>query len=223
MDPIEAPQMRIPPPRGAARAASLPATRPPGRPPGSPGGPGRPPGNTRFREEEQEIFLEEYRRTRNMTASALKAGVSWAAVNNHRRRDPGFAEAMAEAEAYYRETLLAEAHRRAVTGVVEEKFNAKGEPVGTVTRFSDRLLELLLKRFYPGFRETDVRRIEGEVKHTNVLDLDEIRKMPAERRAALRSLLSAPTPITIDADSAGAVGATATTATPESAPGRDDA
>ena len=167
----------------------------PGPPPGyqPTGKVGRPPGPSRFKEPQQALFLQEYERTHNGTQSARVAGVSWATVIHLRKRDEAFAAKMDELDQAYSDKLVEEAHRRAVEGYDEARFNKDGL-VGNVRRYSDRMLELLLKRFVPGFQEATSSRtvIQGRVQHNHgfTLDADSLRQLPAEERANLRKILS---------------------------------
>ena len=68
------------------------------------------------------------------------------------KSDPDFSQAYHSALACFRESLEAEAYRRGAPGWQEPVFQG-GEQVGAITRYSDRLLELLLKRHMPEFRE----------------------------------------------------------------------
>lgn len=52
----------------------------------------------------------------------------------------------------YRESLEAEVHRRAVDGWDEPVYQ-KGEMVGLIRRHSDRMLELLIKKNIPEYRD----------------------------------------------------------------------
>lgn len=86
--------------------------------------------------------------------SAKAAGVSYTGLLAKRRHDPALQEGMDEAMQAYRESLESEAHRRAVDGVEKPVFY-KGSRCddGDVKEYSDRLLELMLKRHIPEFRE----------------------------------------------------------------------
>ena len=82
-----------------------------------------------------------------------------------RKEDPEFAEAWNLALEAGNDVLEAEALRRAVEGVDEPIYQG-GALVGTVTKYSDTLLALLLKAHLPEkFRE------RSEVKHTASAEL----------------------------------------------------
>lgn len=147
---------------------------------------GRPKGQMIFKEPQQALFLQHYAETRNITHSAKLAGVSWFCVHDLRRRSPDFHTLMLKAEAEYVDKIVAEAHRRAVEGVEETRYGSNG-PIGVVRRYSDRLLEILLKRYAAEFRETTTTRVE----HAHVVDLDAlVRRLPAEKRSQLREILA---------------------------------
>lgn len=99
------------------------------------------------------LFIEVFRRTGNVTAAADAAGVTRATPYRWREADPAFAAAWAEAEESATDALEAEARRRAVDGWDEPVFY-KGEARGVVRKYSDRMLEILLKGHRPAFRES---------------------------------------------------------------------
>lgn len=80
------------------------------------------------------------------------------------RADPTFSALEEAALESYRDSLCREAHRRAVEGVDEPVIGGKDKDrvVAVIRKYSDRLLELMLKRHIPEFRE----KWEGEVKVT---------------------------------------------------------
>lgn len=95
----------------------------------------------------QRAFLQAYSATGNLSVSAQAAGVhrtlhyKW--LNQER-----YAEAFEQAQEVANDALEAEARRRAVTGVEEPVFY-KGEVVGTIRKYSDRLLTVLLAATRP--------------------------------------------------------------------------
>jgi hypothetical protein len=98
-------------------------------------------------------FLDTLRETSNVTASAAATGVSRDAFYRARENDPAFAAAWDEAVEVATDALEAEARRRAITGV-EEPVYYLGKEVGRIRKYSDRMLEILLKAHRPGkFRE----------------------------------------------------------------------
>lgn len=89
-------------------------------------------------------------------------------------------------EERYRESLVSEAHRRAVDGVEEPVFH-KGHLVGTVTRYSDRLLELMLKSKVPDFRTSITHQHTGAA--IPALELINELTLPAQK--AIRDIIVA--------------------------------
>lgn len=96
----------------------------------------------------QLLFLVELRATGNVSAAARAAGTCRSRCYDARRRDPDFAAAWADALEEAADRLEMEAFRRAVEGVGEDRF-FRGDVVGRVTRYSDRLLMFLLKARRP--------------------------------------------------------------------------
>jgi hypothetical protein len=80
-----------------------------------------------------------------------------------RKEDEDFKEMYEEAMTHYRESLHREAERRAKYGWDEPVFSQRlGTQIGTVRKYDTRLMELMLKRHIPEFRE----KFEGEIKVT---------------------------------------------------------
>jgi hypothetical protein len=91
--------------------------------------------------------------------AAVHAGRHWRRFYTLRERDEAFAAQWAEAEAAGTDVLEHEAYRRAVEGVAEPVYQG-GELVGTVQRYSDRLLEFLLRGRRPQVYRDNVSRVE---------------------------------------------------------------
>ena len=99
------------------------------------------------------IFLQALALGGNVTLAAQQAGIDRATAYKNRARSREFTVAWEEALAEAVDRLEIEARRRAVTGV-EEPVYYKGVVVGTVTKYSDAMLTLLLKAHRPEkFRE----------------------------------------------------------------------
>lgn len=96
----------------------------------------------------REIFLEVLSETCNVTAACETSGLPRRTAYNLQKSDPEFAAAWKEAEEIATDALVAEARRRAVTGVDEPVFYL-GQQVGNVRKYSDRMLEILLKAHRP--------------------------------------------------------------------------
>lgn len=102
---------------------------------------------------DQERYLEVVSRLGViMRAVEQVPGLSWATVQHWRRSDPEFEDRLRDARAQFGERLEQEAVRRGALGYEEPVFY-KGRQVATVTKRSDRLLELLLKKHVPEFRD----------------------------------------------------------------------
>lgn len=123
--------------------------------------------------ERKQIFLRELRRHGIVRAAARAASPATdsptacsSSFYRARNMDPEFAadwdNALAEAAA----DVELEIHRRAVEGY-EEPVYQRGELVGTITRYSDRLLELRAKGLMPdryAVERKDVR-LQGKIEH----------------------------------------------------------
>lgn len=114
---------------------------------------------TRFDTERKAKFLLLIQNTGMLQRSARQAGVSPSTVRSHLKTDPTFKAAYEEARQDYIEQVEREAHRRAIDGWDEEVYQ-QGEYVGTVRKFDSRILELMLKRYVPEYKE------KYEVQHS---------------------------------------------------------
>lgn len=85
---------------------------------------------------------------------AKGVGVSPVTVRLHVRKDEEFSEACDIAMEIWRDSLEETVVDRAVHGWDEPVFSQKlGTQIGTIKKFDNRLLELLVKRHIPAFRE----------------------------------------------------------------------
>jgi len=109
-----------------------------------------------------ELFLEWLASTGQVVLSAKKAGYTTPmALYKKRREDEDFAQRWEEALQQATDTLEDEAIRRARDGVDEPVFY-QGRQVGTVTKYSDQLLQFLLRGNKPKkYRENQGSQGEG--------------------------------------------------------------
>jgi hypothetical protein len=108
---------------------------------------------TKMTRRARENFLEELQRSANVTAAATSAGISRTCAYEHKASNAVFSAAWDEAIGIATDALEAEARRRAVTGVEEPVFYL-GNECGKIRKYSDRMLEILLKGHRPEkFRE----------------------------------------------------------------------
>lgn len=108
-----------------------------------------------------EQFLDNLRKTGLWYESAESCGLSYATIHRLKKQDEEFKEWCDDAMLSYRESLERECHRRAIEGWDEPVFSQKlGTVIGVIRKFDPRLLELMLKRHIPEYRE----KFEGEIK-----------------------------------------------------------
>lgn len=101
-----------------------------------------------------ERFLEHIRQTGRKTEAARVGGVCPETMRVYRKEHPELEEAIEDAMDEYRDRIAAEIHRRAIEGWEEPVFSPSlGTQIGTVRKFSDKLLELHAKRHMPEYRE----------------------------------------------------------------------
>lgn len=106
------------------------------------------------------MFLEVLGKTANVTEAARSAGIGRMTAYDWRSADEAFAKAWDDALEVSVDALEAEARRRAVEGWEEPVFQG-GKDVGTIRRYSDRMLEILLKGHRPKFRENQRIEVSG--------------------------------------------------------------
>ena len=99
-------------------------------------------------------FLESLAMTGRIELSAEVVGISSKTVRQYRAEEEDFAEAMQLAKEMFCDKLHEEAMRRAVEGVERQRFSRDGDIISTEITYSDRLMELFLKRYMPQFRES---------------------------------------------------------------------
>lgn len=93
-------------------------------------------------------FLEQLAQLGNITAAAEAVGIDRVTAYRWRDADPEFAEAWADALEQAADRIELEARRRAVEGVDEPVFY-QGTQCGTVRKYSDSLMGLLLRAHKP--------------------------------------------------------------------------
>lgn len=172
-----------------------------------PGAPvGRKPGsvvpNQALDENRKAIFLAELRRHGIPVAAARAAsphssGGAISSFYHLRRMDPEFAAAWSDALQEACANVESEIHRRAVEGWEEPVFQ-RGELVGTITKYSDRLLELRAKGLMPERYAVERRdvKVSGEVTHQHhhtaailTISAEDVLLLAHEEREQLMGLL----------------------------------
>ena len=105
-------------------------------------------------------FLAFYATTGRKAASANAAGITYGCVRYWEVNDDNFGELVLDAHQCWLESLEREAFRRGVEGVLEPVVAGKDPEIVTyVRKYSDKLLELLMRKADPtgyGNRGTDV-------------------------------------------------------------------
>jgi hypothetical protein len=97
----------------------------------------------RFTPSRQQIFLDHFAGTADAHAAAAAAGVSYATVRSHYRRNPEFAAAWHEALRIAYATLEAEAVRQRLEA--QRRLADNIEPAGEMAREFDRVMKLLAR------------------------------------------------------------------------------
>lgn len=97
---------------------------------------------------EGERFLQTLRGTGNIALACRESGVNRATVYRWRENSERFRLKWDEAITHSTDLLEAEARRRGMSGVDEAVFH-RGRQVGTVRKYSDGLLTVLLRAHRP--------------------------------------------------------------------------
>src|SRR3546814_6228719 len=100
-------------------------------------------------------------------ASPQSAQGALSTFKNERQRDPEFAAAWEEALDTARAEVDHEIYRRAVEGYDEPVYGGKyrEQVVGTVRKYSDRLLELRARAMLPAYRDAASINVNKRVTH----------------------------------------------------------
>lgn len=106
----------------------------------------------RFDADRKARFLGLIRLTGQLQRSAKESGISPFTVKSHLKDDPDFKDAYDEAYGDFKELIETEIMRRAIMGW-EEPVYQQGMLAGTVRKYDSRLLELLVKRHIPAYKE----------------------------------------------------------------------
>ena len=109
----------------------------------------------KFNQAARTRYLTHLGETGLKTQSAEAAGVDYQSVRNYLAIHPDFQDEIERAVEAHRDVLLAEVVRRGKDGWVEQPiFDKDGVKIGDKHRYSDRLLEVALKRVDPLSRES---------------------------------------------------------------------
>jgi hypothetical protein len=158
------------------------------------------------------VFLAVFSRTGSLSQAAKAAGVHRRTHYNWLKSDPAYAKAFEQAKLVTGDALEDEAMRRAVKGVKREVLY-KGKPVMVngepyyETRYSDRLLILLLKAMRPEkYRERSQALVDWDGDPSKLTDaqlakmheIGQVQLAEQERAKALQAQMPAPEDVTID-------------------------
>lgn len=165
---------------------------------------------TKLTDRRKRLFLAELARhgiiVRAARAASPRASSKYGAVRtfkDERDRDPEFAAQWQEAVEAAEASIEHELYRRAQEGWEEPIFGGrhKEKIVGTVRKYSDRLLELRARAMLPQYRETNAIAVNKQVTHSldaGVLG-DAVAKVALQMASNLRPQLPAATRV-IDHD-----------------------
>jgi len=151
--------------------------------------------NEEFTFARKKKYCEILSKTADKLLARTKIGVDASTVNKHKKDDPVFANMLEEAHEAFCNSLVAEAHRRGIKGLRRGLYY-KGKPTRDdknnpvfEKHYSDKMLELLLKRYIPEFNP------KSELQVTEKVDFDiegiDLSKLSAKQRKEFRKLIEA--------------------------------
>jgi len=150
---------------------------------------------TEFTEERKRVFLEHLAQYPTVVDAAEAAGITARTAFLHRREDAEFAKQWEDAFNAGVAVLEREAVRRATVGV-QEPMLYKGEVVHHVTKYSDTLLQFLLRAHKPEmYTERKISEVTGknggpvQTEARTVIDAESL--TPDQREALRTALLAA--------------------------------
>lgn len=140
-------------------------------------------------------YCEILSKTADKLLARTKIGVDASTVAKHRKEDPVFRQMLEEAMEAFCNSLVAEAHRRGIKGLRRGLYY-KGKPTRDdknnpvfEKHYSDKMLELLLKRYIPEFNP------KSELQVTEKIDFDiegiDLTKLTKKQREEFRKLVEA--------------------------------
>lgn len=139
-----------------------------------------------FTAPDRAVYLLEVETHGGLARAANVAGCSTTIAKVYAARVPDFGVDVRDALSRYRDSLVTEATRRAVDGVVTKRFNRDGEPVGETVLYSDGLLSKTIDRADRIIGDLPTEQRSG----VGSLDATLVSKLSPEGRAALRIVLS---------------------------------
>ncbi len=110
---------------------------------------GDPPRNLKFDNERVAVYLDRLRETGMIRKSAHAAGVSYGAVSDARKRSPLFKSMEKEARHQFLERCETKAFEVAFDGVVEKRYDGRGNLIGETMRYDSKLMMFLMQSLAP--------------------------------------------------------------------------
>jgi hypothetical protein len=136
------------------------------------------------------VYLREIATHGAMSHAAMVIGMTSSAMVKFREAVPEFADLVREAQEFHRDSAEREVVRRAVHGVLEPVFSPTlGTEIGVIRKYSDRLLEVLVKGNNPNkFRENVNVNVHNERPHILVIrePIASVEDWQAEREKTLQ-------------------------------------
>ncbi|QBQ71170.1 hypothetical protein S0112_063 [Shewanella phage S0112] len=146
-----------------------------------------------FDEERKICYLRKLATCGRLSHAAACVGVSVTCVNFHRNKDPVFDMAVREAVMFFKDQIEGEMYRRGVEGYTEEVLGGRNrDQIIRITKYSDRMLELLGRLHIPDLRMKQVEvkgKTLGAEGNTTVINNFDFSSLPQEDMDVLKELL----------------------------------
>ena len=142
-----------------------------------------------FGDREKRLYLLKLATTGRKSLSAAHAGTTNQNVGAHRKKDPVFAAACAEATEYFRDILVGEMYRRGVEGYQQEVLGGKNkDQIFEVKTYSDKMLDTLGRIHIKEMQKPGDSAVT--VAPTTIINNQfDMENMPAEDLAMMKTLL----------------------------------
>lgn len=172
-------------------------TKPRGRPKGKKDHPKPVTGNLNepFTLARKKKYCDILSKTHDKLLARQKLGVDASTVRKHLKEDPVFRNMVDEAQEAFCNSLVAAAHRRGIKGLRRGLYykgrptkDENGNPVFE-KHYSDKMLELLLKRYIPEFNPKSELQVTEKIDFN--LDGMDLSKLTKEQRNQFRKLVEA--------------------------------
>ena len=149
-------------------------------------------------------WLAVYAKTGNMSTASSSSHVPRSYIKQLARKSPVFMRRLSSCKEQAHDGLVSEAYRRAVSGVDEPVFGRQADgstgQIGTIRKYSDRLLEKLLMASMPDKFASISGRVNDSHTHVKGNLTINVTETLEKARERLQAIDGEPIPSTTEAD-----------------------